>query len=608
MSLRLFSIAFSPRGQRGWSAGPFSFSESLTVLEGPNGAGKTPILKGLAYCLGYPIQLPPEILTHCAAVVLELVADTSRVGIERFIGVDFHVAVTRDSEVQEFKTAKDFSQWLISAFGIQDRSLATRDGGVTATYTDFLVPMFWIDQDLGWRDLYSPLSTRFFVKDQAEEIIRLLLNLPGRNNPVDKNEYAAALVRLEATKQRLEIKRQVLQSLEKTVLEFGPLKGADELTEQRGALMAELTDMNSVLEALSTKASAFDELISTRRTERDAAQFGHRAAVRRLDELRVYGKTLDAQVSVVEANEVAADAFRILCGNQACQFFRQPEESYGRRVLYIKDQIKDFESSLNVLREEIDKLQTRVGETERALRRALDQKQVQSGVTSGTQIVQDVDRITREFATVSAQLLQTKRLETERSEFNKLVDLFVSVEDAAQNLKPTRGPGRDDSAAWDAANELGEFFVSWLSTLNTPNLPQQKHFDERFSLFLGGVRFSENSSVGGSTRTRVVLAFHAALLELSLKRAGKHPQMLILDTPKQHELHSKDLKAFVNRFLELRQKYSVDLQLVVAATELEFLDTTLQAEIWHPYFRLGVEPRFFGRYLPSDATAYEETS
>jgi hypothetical protein len=538
-------------------------------------------------------------------VNLELRVDGSVISIERSIALNFHITVSVDSEFREYDNAKSFSQWLISLFGIQDRSLSTKDGGVTPTYTDFVLPMFWIDQDLGWRDLYCPLSNKSFVKDQAEEVIRILLNLPGRNTAVDKNEYAEALVRVESAKQRLEIKREVVQALERAILEFGPIRTSEELTERRAELTSELRDRSSVLGSLSTKASAFDEMISVRRTERDSALFSHKAAVRRLGELRIYGKTLDAQVAIVETNEVAADAFRVLCGSQTCQFFRSPEESYGRRVLYIKDQIKDFQSSLNVLRVEADRLQSRVEETESALLRALEEKRMHSAPTSGNRIVEEVDRITREFATVSAQLLQTQRLETERVEFKKLVDLSISTINAAQELKPTRGPGRDDSAAWDAANELGELFISWLNTLNTPNLPLQKHFDERFNLFMGGIRFSENSSVGGSTRTRVVLAFHAALIELSLTRGGSHPTMLILDTPKQHELHSADLNAFVNRFVELPRKYSVDLQLVVAATELEFLENSAPAEIWHPFFGIGEDARFFGRVLPSDATAYE---
>jgi hypothetical protein len=605
MNVLLHSLEFSPRGLRGWSSGPFRFSKALTVLEGPNGAGKTPLLKGLAYCLGYSIQLPLEIIRNCATVILKLESNDRVISVERSITLEFHITISIDGENHEYKNAKDFSQALVELFGIQNRSLPTKDGGVSATYTDFLIPMFWIDQDLGWRDLYCPPSTRNFVKDQAEEIVRLLLNLPGRNAAVDKHEYANALARAESAKQRLEIKRLVIEALEKTVLSFGPIKTSEELISRRAKLAAELRSKTSVLEALSTKDSALDELVSVRRSERDSAVFAHQAAVRRLEELRTYGKTLDAQVAIVETNEVAADAFRILCGSQTCQFFRSPEESYGRRVLYIKDQIKDFETSLGVLRGETERLRTQVEQAESSLRQALEEKRRQAVAVSGGEIVEEVDRITREFASTSAQLLQTQRLEEERVEFVKLVDLSVNTANAAQELKPTRGAARDDSSAWDAAAELTQLFTSWLTTLNTPNLPVQKQFDDHFSLFMAGIKFSENSSIGGSTRTRVVLAFHAALMELSLKRGGRHPLTLILDTPKQHELHSADLKAFVKRFMDLRNEYKVDLQLVVAATELEFLDPNEDAMIWHPFWGSGDHARFFGRHLPSDATAYE---
>jgi hypothetical protein len=469
-----------------------------------------------------------------------------------------------------------------------------------------LLPMFWIDQDLGWRDLYCPLWNKKFVKNQAEEITRLLLNLPGRNAAVDKQDYMDALVRAESAKQQVEIKRQVVEALEKDLSTFGPIRTSEELANRKGQLSADLRSNSSILEALSTKDSALDELISDRRSERDSASFTHQAAVRRLEELKTYGTTLDAQVAIVETNEVAADAFRILCGSQTCQFFRSPEESYGRRVLYIKDQLKDFETSLVLLRRETERLRATVDESDASYRQALDQKRRQSQAVSGQGIVDEVDRITKEFATVSAQLLETQRLEDERVKFAKLIDLSVNTESAAQRLKPTRGAGRDESSTWDAVKELSELFESWLSTLKTPNLPTQKHFDDHFDLVMGGIKFTEGSSIGGSTRTRVVLAFHAALIELSVRQGGSHPSFLILDTPKQQELDTDALRAFVNRFVKMGKTYNADLQLVVAAKELEFLDPIDNAVVWLPFWGTGVDARFFGKYLPSDAGAYEQ--
>lgn len=606
MSVLLHSIEFSPRASlKGWSSGPFLFSDVLTVIAGPNGAGKTPLLKGLAYCLGYAIQLPTEIIQKCATVRLVLKTGLDEISVERRIAVEFRSTITKADEAMQYENAADFSKAFVTLIGIKDRSFPTKNGGLSPLYTDLLLPMFWIDQDLGWRDLYCPLPTKNFVKDQAEEVIRLLLNLPSRNAAVDKHDYAEAQARAESAKQQVEIKRQVVEALERDLLTFGPIRTSAELGSRKQQLSAELRANSSILEALSTKDSALDGLISNRRSERDSASFSHQAAGRRLDELKAYGKTLHAQVAIVETNEVAADAFRILCGSHTCQFFRAPEESYGRRVLYIKDQLKDFEVSLALLRRETDRLHVTLEESEASFRQALDDKRRQMQSASGQGIVDEVDRITKEFATVSAQLLQTQRLEEEREKFTKLVDLSVTTETAAQKLKPTRGANRDESSVWDAAAELKELFESWLATLRTPNLPVQKYFDEHFDLFMGGTRFTEGSYIGGSTRTRVVLAFHAALIETSIRRGGSHPSFLVLDTPKQHELDTENLRAFVNRFVKMGADYRVDLQLVVAAKELEFLDPIDAAIVWRPFWGTGDDARFFGRYLPSEAEAYE---
>lgn len=604
MSLSLKLLGYTPRGQSGWSCGPYLFSNRLTVLEGPNGAGKTPLLKGLVYCLGFPIALPPDIVTRCASVILELQVGSEQIVIERFLNLDFNVTISRGDAVEQFDNERTFSGKLCGLFGIPERSFATKNNTVTPLYTALLIPIFWIDQDMGWKDLYSPLATHNFVKDQLEELMRLLLNLPGQNRATDKKDYAAALVRAEAAKQRANIKREVVDSLEHTVLQRGPRIGVEELRAQKQFIEEELRQRTSVLEELSTQASSFDETISARRSDRDSARFTHEAAVRRLSELRSYGKTLDTQVAIVATNEAAADAFRTLCGNDACGFFRRPEESYGRRVLYIKDQIKDLETSLGVLDAEVERLRQRLVDTEARLASAVENRRIRTANGAASQLISEIDRLTKDFAGVSAALLQAKQLDEAYNEYKKLLDFSVATEDAASNLKPTRGAGRDVTVISDAASEVGKVFTSWLDTLDTPNKPSSIYFDEHLSLHLSGIKFGEAAPFHGSTRTRIVLAFHAALIEVSLRRGGFHPRFLILDTPKQHELDATALRAFVKRFRELSDTYKADLQLIVAATELEFLDDSAETVIWHPPYGEGKAARFFGHALPTFAVNY----
>jgi hypothetical protein len=73
---------------------------------------------------------------------------------------------------------------------------------------------------------------------------------------------------------------------------------------------------------------------------------------------------------------------------------------------------------------------------------------------------------------------------------------------------------------------LGDAMQQWLITLGTQNT-RTAHFDEDFVLYVDGARFATTTHQSGSTRTRIVLAFHAALLEVSLARGGNHPGWLL---------------------------------------------------------------------------------
>jgi len=394
LSIYLKTLAFTRRGESGWTAGPYAFSRGITVLEGPNGAGKTPMLKGIAYCLGHPISLPPDVLTHCDSIILEVEVDGLIITVERRIHLDFFAVVSQsDADDLQFENVRAFSAYISELFGLSERSFACRNSGVSPFYMSLLVPLFWVDQDTGWKDLYSPLHTQNFVKDQFEEMVRLILGLPGRNAAADKNEYSAALIRWESAKQRAEIKREVVQSLEKSLSEFGPKLTVEELIQRKENLSNELRARASVLEVIAAQSSDSEDKLNQLRRERDNAVFAFGSAAHRLDDLSSYGKTLEAQVAIVETNEVAADTFRSLCGNPACGFFRNPEESYGRRVLYIKDQIKDFESSMSLLQKERDRLRGRIGETEELLSRELQLRQARTETMTGDQIVTDVDRL-----------------------------------------------------------------------------------------------------------------------------------------------------------------------------------------------------------------------
>jgi len=119
------------------------------------------------------------------------------------------------------------------------------------------------------------------------------------------------------------------------------------------------------------------------------------------------------------------------------------------------------------------------------------------------------------------------------------------------------------------------------------------YFDDDFTLFVDDAKFATTTHQSGSTRTRIVLAFHAALLEVSLARGGNHPGWLLFDAPKQHELSQTDFDAYAELLQMIAARYPGRVQVVFSVADLK---TQFQAgdEVWQPTFTVDGNPRFLG--------------
>jgi hypothetical protein len=131
----------------------------------------------------------------------------------------------------------------------------------------------------------------------------------------------------------------------------------------------------------------------------------------------------------------------------------------------------------------------------------------------------------------------------------------------------------------------------WLRILNTQNLDSPPVISEHFELYFGETKFNAGSWQSGSTRTRIVLAFHAAVFETSVEVGGNHPGFLILDAPKQHELAEEDFNAYTTELRKLCRKSS--FQLIFAVSDMSF-STQPGDVVWRPTFGTREQPRYFG--------------
>ena len=175
-----------------------------------------------------------------------------------------------------------------------------------------------------------------------------------------------------------------------------------------------------------------------------------------------------------------------------------------------------------------------------------------------------------------------------KKSFDELINQKISIEDEIRSLRPTSR--RDNSRLSDVLNVFRNEFETWLGILSTPNITSSSN-DGSFNAIINGARFSEDSFQDGSTRSRIVLAYIAALIQTSHKVEGNHPGFVFLDTPRQHELHMLDLKQYFTEFRKLMKKMS--LQVVIACKDAIF-EKQKTDKLYKPNFRSGVGLRYLG--------------
>ena len=362
--------------------------------------------------------------------------------------------------------------------------------------------------------------------------------------------------------------------------------------ERETALQAELMANRDAIETVRD-LSGFYERDLARLEEKRAELASHGNVMRRRrGQLKLVLAELSGEVEILGANVEAAELLRAFCGRDGCEMFLDSEYSYGRSLLYLKDQIKDVEAADQGLEAEASGGQREIEKiaVEIAARRAERASAVEASPHAG--LAKKLDELTEEMVDVKFRVASLRHYQSERAKFERSLDRLEQVKARVAELRPRGARGGTDPIE-DVRRELTESMRGWLAVLGTENIGEAG-FSNDFRLHIDGLEFSATSHQSGSTRTRIVLAFHAALVEVSLKRGGNHPGWLLFDAPKQHELNQDNLDAYVERLRRLAGVYESRLQVVFSVADLK---TQLEVtdEVWEPMFRNAEgRPRFLG--------------
>ncbi|WP_201442204.1 hypothetical protein [Vibrio vulnificus] len=550
---------------------------------GPNGCGKTPIVQSIAFCLGFPCVFRQDIYDHVNYAVLNVEVQGKRLSITRVFGTEVDIEVVEGTSVpQKFYNDDEYSEYLFELFFLERPDIISTANKSIKPYLSTLLPLVYLDQDDGYRGHYY--SKFNFIKDQFEEMIRILFKLPPKNSfnkkkqaIIEKEKLAQLDKAVHLASRRYETQKELVSDINKT---------SEEIYEEIEMLDKELDNLKSFHSNHDDSLNALDKIISS-----------HKRTIHNIDEdirelhYRTKGvesiiAEINTEVDTLNLNEEARRVFvrsSDLCSSSNCQLFSGSSDSYSKNLLYLRDQIKDLERNAENDLSRIDELKRRRTAVEELTRQIVEERNNAIEKTEASALVEAISEIKNQLFGLQVQQEKLDNLDKLSTIYFDLLSDQRRAVDRVASLSSSRNSVPE---IIQLKSRFKQLLIKWLESIGTINVNLDIKWKNDF-VPLFGVESIEQ--LKGSTRARVVLAYHAALIELLLESENVALDFIILDTPKQHEIHDNDLDNFMISLKKLCKQYS--LQVVFSTTEYKYKGDS-QDCCWEPKFP-GLKQKMF---------------
>lgn len=585
--MRLLDLKISPAGQRGWGSETLVFGSDITQLYGPNGCGKTPVIHSIAFALGYPVRYREDIFEHCDAAILRAEHNNQKITFKRHISKSFHLEciLEGDEESHIFYNEKGVSEFLFGRLGISGEALTSNQNDPTYPYTSTFLPLFYIDQDTGYTSAYKSPST--FIKDQYSEMVRLALGVPAKHAFEKKRFIIEKKNDLESLNVAIVSKERFIERLEEQTEADG--LSSSEIDSELQRLTGELDELRSSYDATSDADFVLERLIREKHHEHLGLDSRIKELESRINGFKRIQNEIEIEINTLSLNEESRrlfSSFEDICTQPDCGLFLSSSESYGKNLLYLRDQIKDLDRNtkfqevrLDEYRHASKKLSTEI----ETLKESIETKERDSETGS---LIAAISSITRSIIDFQGRKDKAERIESEKSEYVNLLNKRRGLQNDIASMHGTSDGS--DLRILEFRNQYKHKIIEWLDVLSTKNVSREISIDSDFSILFGSEKLSQFS---GSTLLRVILALRAAFFEIFISRGGDSIEFLIFDTPKQHDIETKDFAAFISKLKSFCGERQA--QIIFSTTEYHYESADNDKE-WLPTFEGFEQPMFLG--------------
>jgi len=584
--MRLISLRFIPRGIHGWESRELKFAYRTTSLFAKNGSGKTPLIQAIAFCLGFSTTFRDDIREHCSAVVLKFELNGQILeACREILAGEFHLTTRIDGNTHEFFSEGDFSKSLFQSLGMAEPILVDTKRSATKPYVSTVLPIFYVKQDGGYLDAYRASAN--FIQDQFVEMVRFVFGM------APKRSYTAQKDLLEA-KQQLELLQRRIVNQQLGVADLAARvddspAAVESMIARSDFLTLQLNDLKVSADSASAAGDALKELLNAkdeklRGLKRQRYELSTR--VTSIDSIR---SEIDGELQTLTLNEQSRRAFEIfgdICSKQDCSLFFVDSASYAKNLLYLRDQIKDLEANAARAEIQLEELDRRIEEGEQDRQLILTKLEELPKNTATNKLVAAVQVLTKELLEIEQQRTTVNVLGELRRKFYQLEVERGKLQDKIASLSSNV---RGELEFLQLRAKIRESLVKWMDILHTLNVSHDIDIDANFRFKFGTEALDV---ITGSTRSRLVLAIHAAMFETYLESKDRQFRFLILDTPKQHELDGADLANYLKELQLVCDKYGG--QIIISSTEYRHPIGGNDRE-WLPEYPGTDQPMYLGK-------------